>query len=183
MSLRKKGLRQPIIVRELSEQSYQIIDGEQRWRGWRELGKENILIYNEGSDVSDQEAQELTIAYQQQVPFNSIEFAKLLKDMTEQYNDLQLSIEDSAIKDLIATLDFDWDKHYGGDDGKDKPKEEWESMTVRYPIEAKDVIVEEFERIGELLEINAKVHDEIKRGLILEKICVLSAQTPTESLE
>lgn len=181
LSLRKKGLRQPIVVREV-EDYFQIIDGEQRWRGWKELGKHEILIYNEGADVSDQEAKELTIAYQQQVPFVEMDLANLLKDMTDQYDNLELPMEEDEIKDLIASLDIDLDKdesHSGGN-GKDQ---EWESMTIRYPLEAKDVIVDEFERIGAILELDPSNSREIRNGLILEKICVLSGDTPIESLE
>jgi len=181
-SLRKNGLRQPIVVREV-DSHYEIIDGEQRWRGWKELGQHKLLIYNEGPDVSEQRAKELTIAYQQQVPFNSVGYAELLRDMVEQYDDLQLPIPDDEISDIIASLEFDWEGHYVSDTGEDKPPEEWETLTLRYPIEAKDVIDEEFARIGGLLEIDPKVHKEVQNGLILEKICVLSSLTPTESLE
>ena len=118
LSLRKKGLRQPIVVREIDDY-FQIIDGEQRWRGWKELGKHEILIYNEGPDISDQEAKELTIAYQQQVPFIENEFAKLLKEMTIEYENLELSIEDMEIQALIAALDYD---------GGQMPDDIWEDM-------------------------------------------------------
>lgn len=181
LSLRKKGLRQPIVVREV-EDYFQIIDGEQRWRGWKELGKHEILIYNEGADVSDQEAKELTIAYQQQVPFVEMDLAKLLKDMTDQYDSIDVPMEEDEIKDLIASLDVDLDgnESHSGGDGK---AQEWGSMTIRYPLEAKDVIMDEFERIGAILELDLNNSREMRNGLILEKICVLSGDTPTESLE
>lgn len=83
------------------------------------------------------------------------------------------------IKDLIASLDFDWKR----ETPKKLSKDKWEALTVIYPAGAKDVIREEFERIGKLLEVNPKVNTKVKNGLILEMICVLSSLTPTQSLE
>ena len=104
-SLRNKGLRQPVIVREVNDH-FEIIDGEQRWRGWKELNQREILIYNEGADITDQEAKELTISYKQQVPFDEKQFAQLLKGMTLEYENLELPIGEYEISDLIASLDI-----------------------------------------------------------------------------
>ncbi len=90
-SVEKNGLRGPIIVREnllLSNEEqipYEILDGEQRWRSCKDLGYTKVIIYNEG-EISDQRAKELTIWYQQQVPFNEVKLAWLIKDLISEGN-------------------------------------------------------------------------------------------------
>ena len=78
--IRLKGQRLPIVVREIGD-TFEIVDGEQRYRACLDLAFEKILIYNEGK-ITDQEAKELTIWYQQQVPFNEVSLAKLIKDLS-----------------------------------------------------------------------------------------------------
>ncbi len=152
LSLRKKGLRQPIVVREIDDY-FQIIDGEQRWRGWKELGKHEILIYNEGPDVSDQEAKELTIAYQQQVPFVEVEFAKLLQEMTDEYENLELPIEDNEIQNLIALLNIDLDDGQSPDDlWEGMPGFEQDDADIYQEIVCRFDSVEELEKFTELIE-------------------------------
>ena len=52
----------------------------------------------------------------------------------------------------------------------------------KIPQAAMPVIESEIDRIGDILELKPTLSEEVRRGLILEKICVLSADTPTESL-
>ncbi len=104
--IKLKGLRLPIIVRE--NKGYEIIDGEQRWRICKELGYKKIIIYNEGQ-VSDKEARELTIWYEQHVPFNEVNLAKLITDMNTDYGNLEVPFTDEAIKDMEKLTKFDWD--------------------------------------------------------------------------
>lgn len=105
--IRLKGLRLPIIVRE--NNGFEILDGEQRWTACKELGFEKVIIYDEGQ-ISDKEAQELTIWYQQQVPFNEIELAKVIKGLASQYNDLELPFTEEQIQNYIKMEDFDWNQ-------------------------------------------------------------------------
>lgn len=102
-----KGLRQPIIVRETKPDHYEIIDGEQRWTAAAELGMPDILIYNEGK-LSDQEARELTIWYQQQVPFEEVPLAKLVAEMMEEYgvDTLELPYDEAELQDFKDLAGF-----------------------------------------------------------------------------
>ena len=103
-----KGLRLPVVVRE--NNGYEIIDGEQRYNACKELGMENIVIYSEGV-VSDKEAQELTVWYQQQVPMVELELATLLKNLAKDYgiDNLELPYDDVELDKMIKLVDFDWD--------------------------------------------------------------------------
>lgn len=105
-SVRKNGLRIPIVVREnpnATDQKfpkYEIIDGEQRFNACQELGFQKVLIYNEG-EVSDQRARELTIWYQQQVPFNEKELAKLIAEMTGKWEDVSTPFTEAELNDFM----------------------------------------------------------------------------------
>ena len=107
-SIEKKGLRGFIVVRE--NDGFEIIDGEQRWTACKELGFDKVLIYNEG-EVSDKEAKELTIWWQQQVPFDQIELAYLIKDMDDQYESLELPFEPTELDELLKISNFDFEQY------------------------------------------------------------------------
>jgi hypothetical protein len=59
-SIREFGFVDPVTVRELGNDTYQIIDGEHRWRAARTCGLDDILVVNLGP-VPDQVAKKLTI--------------------------------------------------------------------------------------------------------------------------
>lgn len=109
-SVKKKGLRTPIVVRELGPDSYEIIDGEQRWTACKELAFKDILVYNEGN-VSDQEARELTIFFQQQVPFNEIELLPLIKEIVSYTGEYQLPYTQEEVEEKLKMLNFDWEEY------------------------------------------------------------------------
>lgn len=54
---------------------------------------------------------------------------------------------------------------------------------MTFPKAVVDIIDSEFDRIGDILQLKPDLKEDVKRGLILEKICILSADTPTQSLK
>lgn len=110
-SVETNGLRLPIVVRELKENQYQIIDGEQRWTACSDLKFKEVIIYNEGK-LSDQEAKQLTIWYQQQVPFDELELAELVRDIIEnQTQDVELPYTQQELDDLLKLTNFSFDDY------------------------------------------------------------------------
>jgi len=103
--IREKGLRMPIPVREV-DGGYEIIDGQQRWSACKEIGFKSIPIYNEGK-VSDQDAKELTIWYQQQVPFEEVALAKLVVELSTMQG-FSLPYTMDEIEEMKQFLSFDW---------------------------------------------------------------------------
>lgn len=59
-SIQKHGFVDPVTVRELRADRFQIIDGENRWKAAKQLGFTQISVNNLGL-VDDDDAQELTI--------------------------------------------------------------------------------------------------------------------------
>jgi len=58
-SIREKGIIQPLVVRPLSEGTYEIIAGERRWRAARTLNLENVPVIVR--DYNDKEALEIAL--------------------------------------------------------------------------------------------------------------------------
>lgn len=144
-SLEKKGLRLPVVVRE--NNGFEIIDGEQRYTAWKELGNEKILIYNEGK-LSDQEARELTIWYEQKVPFNEIDLAKLVTEMNLEYEDLVLPYTDLELKEMKELADFDWDK-YEDNYEDDSEEDGFKTLSVHCTDEQYKIIMEAIDKVKE----------------------------------
>lgn len=108
--LEQKGLLLPIFVREIEgKRGYEIVDGEQRWTSLRDSGNDKALIYNLGK-ISDQEAQELTLWLEEQVPFDRVMQAQLVKVMTESYADVQLPYSDAEVDNMIKILEYEPDE-------------------------------------------------------------------------
>jgi len=104
-SVQRNGLKMPVIVRE--KDGFEIIDGEQRWRSAKELGYKNVIIYNEGI-VEDNRAKELTIWYQQQVPFNEVDLASLIASLV-QTKDVVLPYDQEEIDNYLKMTSFNMD--------------------------------------------------------------------------
>ena len=94
----------PVVVRQ--NNGYEIIDGEQRYTACLDLGFKEILIYDEGK-ISDQEAQALTIWYQQQAPFDSLAEAALAYTLHVDYK-IELPYTEDQLDDFskLATFSF-----------------------------------------------------------------------------
>jgi hypothetical protein len=103
-----KGLRQPIFVRQ--NDGYEIVDGEQRWSACTELGYKRILIYDLG-EISKKEAQELTLWFEQKVPFNEIDLAHLLADMVKSGEKLEIPFDEVALENYLKMAEFDFDSY------------------------------------------------------------------------
>lgn len=144
-----KGQRLPVVVREKGEK-YEIIDGEQRWRACKELGFEDIIIYNEGK-VEDIEAKELTIWYQQQVPFNEVSLAFLVKELSEipEYK-MELPFNDFELENFLEIAKEDWNNYESNFDPLEKDEEE-KLVDIKFKVteEEKEMIDKAFELTGE----------------------------------
>ena len=161
-----KGQRMPIVVRE--NNGYEILDGQQRWTACKELGFEDVLIYNEGQ-VSDKESKELTIWYQQQVPFNEVELAGLIKDLS-QYPDLELPYTTEEIKDFIDLESFDWNQYDGDKDQEPKFDEGVRTLQIKMAEGQYKIVAEAIEKV--------KKATNSPDGRALELICIEFMNSP-----
>lgn len=113
-SIKKKGLLGYILVREhpYQEGYYEIIDGEQRYTSAKELHYKKLNIYNAGI-VDEKDAKELTIWFQQQVPFSRITEAYLVSELVDEYgfDNVEIPYNEQEIKDLSGLANFDFDQY------------------------------------------------------------------------
>jgi hypothetical protein len=156
-----KGQRLPIIVRE--NNGYEIIDGEQRWTACKELGYKKVIIYNEGQ-LSDKDAKELTIWYQMQVPFNEIELANLVKDLS-QYEDLEIPYNEEEIKEMCELSGFSWEDYNKDKEIKEENKEELRTIIVTVTESQYEIIAKALAHVKEQNDL------QMLDGKALELIC------------
>ena len=110
------GMMMPVFVRE-TENGFELVDGNQRVRAAEELGYSEIYAYNLGK-ITDEEAKQLVLYMQVQVPFDSILLAPLAvklesvgmelpfseKEM-EKFRDLEAFDMETAFQDEETPLE------------------------------------------------------------------------------
>jgi len=122
-SIRAQGLIQPIVVRETSKDSYEIIAGERRWRACQLAGLHSVSCVV--MSVDEESVYELALIENiQRENLNIVEEAKAYKNLIKLKNirsdDLSKKIGKSSshISNLIRILDLDEDIQQMVIDGK-----------------------------------------------------------------
>lgn len=115
-SIQTVGLRGLLYVRhkELSDgkQTYETIDGSQKYKVCKELGYEELPIYDFG-DMDLEKAKQLTLMYQVQIPFDKLKLADILKDLASQEKDYVLPYADEDVKKYLKMADSSWEDYKG----------------------------------------------------------------------
>jgi len=159
--IERKGLKAPIFVREVPNTfGYEIVDGEQRWTACKELGFKEIVVYNLGP-ISDQEAQELTLWFEQQVPFNEVKLSGLLKDMVTKFPDLIVPFTSQQLENYVKMADFNFEMFNGGEG---TPLEDGDMVTIKVTKDQKHII-------DQAVELVSQDQEDISEGRALELIC------------
>lgn len=160
-----KGLQGFVVVREIENEAdaakYEIIDGQQRWTACKELGYTSIPVYNQGK-VSEKEARELTIWYQEQVPFNEIDTAILVSELLSNYEDLELPYSDMELKHYQDLAEFSMDDYKTG--GAEEDDESSEAKTIKV------VVTDAQYRVIRNAIDSVVEQDECSEGQALERI-------------
>ena len=161
-SIRINGLKHPIFVREVKgNDKYVIVDGEQRYTAAKELGYDEIYIYNLG-EISEEEAKALTIWFEVQVPFMEIELAPLVVELSQL--DFTLPYNEKQIEDFRNLVEFDFDEAYKdtdpiGDDDEVKLK----TFTVKMTPEQMDIVQAAIKTVSD--------GENVSEGRALELLC------------
>ena len=122
-SIKNQGLIQPIVVRETSTNTYEIIAGERRWRACQLAGMHSIncVVMN----IDDKDVYELALIENiQRENLNIVEEARAYKNLIEgngiKNDELSKKIGKSSshISNLIRILDLDGEIHQMIIDGK-----------------------------------------------------------------
>ena len=85
LSIKRNGLVQPIVIREISHNNYEIIAGERRWRAAQLAGLQTITCLLR--DYTDEQAASVTaVENLNRVDLNPIEEALAYQKLVEDYN-------------------------------------------------------------------------------------------------
>ena len=147
-SLRKFGYVNPVLVRELGSKG-QIIDGEHRWKGLKQLGYTEVeTTVIEG--LTDEEAKQLTIVLNEtRGHADPTKLGVLLRDLLEDIpkSDLLdvLPIRPEQFDRLAGLEGFDWGT-LDDNPGLAGTGRSWVERTYRLPAEAALVIDEAIEK-------------------------------------
>ncbi|MGR3318536.1 MAG: ParB/RepB/Spo0J family partition protein [Candidatus Anammoxibacter sp.] len=109
-SIRENGILQPIIVRPV-QKGYEIVAGERRWRGARELGLKEIPVVVK--ELTDEKAMEIALVENlQRADLNPMEKAvaydNLIKKhkLTQEEVAKRLSVDRSSVANIIRLLEL-----------------------------------------------------------------------------
>ena len=159
--LEQKGLLMPIFVRS-TKNGYDIVDGEQRWTSLRDAGNDKALIYDLG-EITDQEAKEMTLWFEEQVPFDRVLQAELVKSMTETYDNLQLPYLDDEVENMIKILEYNPDELID-EEFDDPTNSDFQTLKISMTPDQYEIVMEVIKYVKDDLDCSD--------GRALELICV-----------
>lgn len=144
-SIKMHGFKQPIQVRTHPNQEgkYEIIDGEQRWTAMKQTGATQIPVYDNG-EVSDTDAQNETLWWQVQVPFEPLPLAALVVELHDQ--GMELPYSEAEILEFQGMFGTE------APDDEDDDEDEFDgvkTLTVKMSGEQYDIVTKALEKIKE----------------------------------
>lgn len=107
------GQIDPILVRELEENKYEIVNGFHRFKAMQELGFKTIEIKNLGKITREDAIAKALSTEVIHIPLNQIGVAELVRDLAKipDFNVDLLPYSGDEIQSKIDLLEFDWDKY------------------------------------------------------------------------
>lgn len=121
------GQIDPLLVREMPDGSFEIINGMHRYKAALDLGWSELEVKNLGV-LSDGKAKALALATEDaKIPLNKILASKLVAEILSEDSIFEddLPYDEMDIKAMKELAQFEWDDEEGDDgeekDGKDKP--------------------------------------------------------------
>jgi hypothetical protein len=158
-SMRAFGFVDPITVRELADGSFEILDGEHRWRAAQIVGMKMIPVWNLGN-VPDPVAKQLTIVLNETRGRSDNEkLSALLTDLltSESRTELMENLPFDAERFRALTgSDFDWQELESQTETENHDPGGWVERIYRMPIDAAKVLDEALAKIksGEQQEMS-----------------------------
>lgn len=163
-SIRTHGFIDPILVRELDDGQFEIIDGEHRWKAAQLEGMTEIPCNNLGQ-VADSAAKQLTIIMNEtRGEARRDKLSELLKDLASEvgmaslYESLPYQM--TEIDALVNSQPIDWDQI--GDDSNSlgsasvEGQDDFETVTLRLPEGVAAQLNAQIDRFKKALHPNEK---------------------------
>ena len=150
-SIREFGFVDPLTVRELESDRFQIIDGEHRWKAGISLGMEAFPCIVVLAD--DETAKQLTIVLNEtRGTADAIKMSKLVQELAEKRDQAQLArvlpFTTEKLRSMITDTDpIDWDALRDRRDKMKKDRDRWVEKVYRMPVDAAKVIDDAVEKV------------------------------------
>lgn len=104
-SIKQKGILQPIVVRKIKENLFEIIAGERRWRAAQQAGLHEVPVIIK--QTKEQEALELALIENiQREDLNPVEEAEAYALLMREYNMTQQEVADRVGKDRATVANI-----------------------------------------------------------------------------
>jgi len=160
-ALKYHGQIDPLIVREIGEEKYELINGYHRWLAMKELGWKKAEVKNLGK-ISREEAIKKALTLEEiRIPLDVIEVAELLKNLKEAEVELEgLPYLEEEIKEKIELLEFDWENFK---ETEEEEKPDITTLSIKVTQEQRKIILEAINKVME--------KEKVKEGRALELIC------------
>ena len=112
---------------------------------------------------NDKEAKEMTLWFEEQVPFDRVLQAELVKSMTEMYDSLELPYSDDEVKNMIEILDYDPDALLD-EEFNDPDNDDFDQLKISMTKDQLELVKEVIKFVQEEMDCS--------EGRALELICV-----------
>lgn len=173
-NLKKNGQLENVIVREMPDKTYEVVNGNHRYEAIKTMGWKKIIAYNLGK-ISESEAQRIAVVTNEtKFQTDQVKLAGLMKQLQEEYSASELAKDmpwtEEQISNFAKLTDFNWENPTmppSGAGANDDP-EGWVSVKLRLP-----------EGIAE--QLHSQI-DRFKRALHPDE-SDLSLVSPVQSLE
>jgi len=162
-SLRIHGQIDPVLVREIETDKYELINGYHRWMAMKELKFTEVEIKNLGIMSKEDAIKKALSTEELRVPLDVIEVAKLIKQVADSEAGLEgLPYLQEEIEKKIALLEFDWDNFQ--DTGETDELPDVKTFKIIVTTEQRTIIMQAMEKIK-------TAQGGIKDGRAMELIC------------
>jgi len=170
-SLEYHGQINPILVRELGNGIFEIVNGFHRWKAMQELGFEKVEVKNLGKITREEAIKKALATEELRIPLDMIEVAKLVKGLKELGVGLEgLPYSMEEIDNKIDLLGFNWDE-FNQDKIEDEEVLDMTTLSFLVTEEQKGIIIQAINKIKES-------NPSIKDGRSLELICIEFINAP-----
>ena len=120
VSIETNGLMSAVFVRE-TDKGLELVDGNQRVRAAKELGYDEIYVYNLG-EISEAEAKQLVLYFQLQVPFVRDMLAPLVVELDAL--DMRLPYNEKELEKFRELEAFDMNTAFQDEEPIPEPEQE-----------------------------------------------------------
>lgn len=142
-SIRKFGFVDPLTVREVGVDRYQIIDGEHRWRGAADLGYTELPCWNLGI-IEDDDAKQLTIVLNEtRGQSDQARLGVLLSELAARRGEPEIReimpFDRARFDELVGKASIDWEALEKRREAV-KGEGRWKELVYRMPYDAAKVV-------------------------------------------